>query len=86
MTAPQAPNAADQRARSPEDQKRAALAAILDAWEKALGEGVDADMLASTALFAALTDMVDMHGEAAVAEFAETLGPRIRSGEFSMRP
>jgi hypothetical protein len=66
-----------------DDQKRIALRHILAAWDDALGQGVEPEMLASSALFAAFTDMVDLHGAEAVAAFAATLPARIRAGEFS---
>ncbi len=68
----------------PDRQKAIALTQILDAWDRALAEGVEPEMLASVALFAALTDMVELHGKEAVAAFCETLPARIRSGEFTL--
>jgi len=68
-----------------DDQKALALDRILDAWDDALGEGCDPDQIATAAIFAALTDMIDAYGEELVAEMAETLPERIRKGEFSMR-
>lgn len=65
------------------EQKTAALEAILEAWDHALARGVAPEMLASTAIFAALTDMVDIHGEDAVAMFCADLPARVRKGEFS---
>ena len=67
------------------DQKALALDLILHAWEDALNNGVAPEMLASTALFAVLTDMVDIHGEAAVAQFCGELPGRVRAGEFSLK-
>ena len=68
-----------------DEQKAVALNRILDAWDAALGEGCDPDQIATAAIFAALTDMIDAYGEEAVAEMAEHLPARIRRGEFSMR-
>lgn len=74
-------------ARLPDDaQKNLALDLILTAWDEALVRGVSPEMLASTAMFAALADMVDIHGEAAVAQFCSELPARIRAGEFSLKP
>jgi hypothetical protein len=67
------------------EPKRRALELVLDAWERALNEGVEAEMIASVAIYAALTDMVDRYGEAAVADFCATLPERARSGEFTLR-
>lgn len=66
------------------EAKRIALALVLDAWDAALRAGVSPELIASTAIFAALTDMVDMHGAEAVAQFAEGLAPRLRAGEFTL--
>lgn len=66
------------------EAKRVALALILDAWESARAKGVSSELIASTAIFAALTDMVDLHGAEAVARFAEGLAPRLRAGEFTL--
>lgn len=66
------------------DQRRLALENILDAWDDALNEGVSADVLATTAIFAAFSDMVEAYGEDAVAEMAEGLADRVRSGEFTL--
>ena len=67
---PSAPNESEQR--------RLALQNILDAWDEALAEGVSADILATTAIFAALSDMVEAYGEEAVAEMANGLADRVR--------
>ncbi len=66
------------------EQKQLALDLLLDAWETALARGVGAEVLASTAIFAALADMVDLHGEEAVAQFCAGLPARLRNGEFSL--
>lgn len=66
------------------EQKKLALDAIVTAWEAALARGVEAELLASTAIFAALTDMVDLHGEEPVAQMCDALAARIRSGEFTL--
>ena len=70
---------------SDDAQKSLALDLLLNAWDAALAQGVAPELLASTAMFAALTDMVDMHGADAVASFCEGLPARVRAGEFTMR-
>jgi hypothetical protein len=67
-----------------EEQKARALNLILDAWEQALGEGVEPEMLASVAIYAALVDMVDRFGAEAVEGFVATLPERVRAGEFTL--
>jgi hypothetical protein len=65
-------------------QKQRALALLLDAWERALGDGCEPEVVASVAIYAALADMVDRYGEEAVAEFCATLPGRARAGEFTL--
>lgn len=67
------------------EQKRRALELMLDAWDKALAEGVEPEIVASVAIYAALADMVDRYSADAVAEFCETLPERARAGEFTLR-
>lgn len=67
------------------EQKRRALELVLDAWDKALAEGAEPEIVASVAIYAALADMVDRYGADAVAEFCETLPARTRAGEFTLR-
>jgi hypothetical protein len=66
------------------EQKTIALDLLLNAWDAALAKGVAPDLLASTAIFAALADMIDGHGAEAVAQFCETLPDRVRAGEFTL--
>ncbi len=67
------------------EKKGRALELILDAWDKALAEGAEAEVIASVAIYAALADMVDRYGEDAVADFCATLPERARNGEFTLR-
>lgn len=66
------------------EQKKAALGFILDAWDEAVCEGVEPDLLANAALFKALSDLVTTYGEDAVAEMTGGLAQRIQQGEFSL--
>lgn len=66
-------------------QSQAALRYILDAWEEALHDGIEPETLANAALFAALTDLIDVYGEDAVAKMASGLSRRIHHGEFTLR-
>jgi hypothetical protein len=68
-----------------DEQKALALDLLLHAWDEALARGVAPDLLASTAIFAALADMIDIHGETAVAQFCTDLPARIRNGEFTLK-
>ena len=64
--------------------KQAALRYILDAWEEALHDGIEPEMLANAALFAALTDLIDVYGSDAVAMMTNGLSRRILHGEFTL--
>ncbi|HUW73774.1 MAG TPA: hypothetical protein VMW05_07070 [Methyloceanibacter sp.] len=66
-------------------QKQEALRYILDAWEEALHHGIEPEMLANAALFAALADLIDVYGEDAVAKMTSGLSLRINHGEFTLR-
>jgi len=68
-----------------EAQKQAALRYILDAWEEALHDGIEPEMLANAALFAALADLIGVYGEDAVAKMTGGLSRRIHHGEFTLR-
>lgn len=65
-------------------QKKVALSYLTQAWDDAVAEGVDSDVLAHAALFAALSDLVVTYGEEAVAELATSLAARVRNREFTL--
>ena len=67
-----------------EEQRQAALRYILDAWEEALHDGIEPEMLANAALFAALADLIGAYGEDAVAKI-NGLSRRIHHGEFTLK-
>jgi transcription initiation factor TFIIIB Brf1 subunit/transcription initiation factor TFIIB len=67
------------------DKKGRALALILDAWEQALADGAEPEIVASVAIYAALADMVERYGQEAVAEFCATLPERVRKSEFTLK-
>ena len=76
-----------QRVRETTDDKaqsQEALRYILDAWEEALHDGIEPEMLANAALFAALADLVAAYGEDAVAKMTGGLSRRIQHGEFTL--
>jgi hypothetical protein len=76
----------DETSAGTEDERRAALAYLSEAWEEARLDGIDGDCLAQVALFAAIHELVSTYGEDATARFAEGLSERIRRGEFSPPP
>lgn len=65
-------------------QKREAYVRFAAVWQDALGAGIEPEILAHVALFAALGDLVSTYGEAAVAVFAGRLPERIAAGEFTI--
>jgi hypothetical protein len=67
-------------------QKREAYVRISAVWQDALGAGIEPEVLAHVAIFAAFGDLVATYGESAVADFAERLSERIAAGEFSIPP
>jgi hypothetical protein len=66
------------------EQKKAALSYLNEAWAEARHDGVDGDCLAQASLFAALAELVGTYGEDAVAKFVEGFPSRVRNGEFSI--
>lgn len=66
------------------EQKRAALAYLTEAWDEAIAEGIEPDILAHAALFTALADLIDTYGEDAVADLTVSLPDRVRRGEFTL--
>jgi hypothetical protein len=70
---------------SEEQQREIALDLLLEAWNNAIDRGVDTEVLAKTAIFAGLSDMVGAYGERAIAEMTEELPRRIRGGDFTVR-
>ena len=61
-----------------------ALEIILSAWEEGVECGVDSELMAYAALYAALIDLVGAYGEEPIAALSEGLAERIRSGEFTI--
>lgn len=55
------------------------------AWQEALHDGIEPEMLANAALFAALADLIGAYGEDAVAKMANGLSRRIHHGEFTLK-
>ena len=66
------------------EKKRAALDLVLDAWSVGIEKGIDGEILAHASLFAALSDLIDLYGEEAVANLATRLPQRIHNGEFTL--
>ena len=69
---------------SEQDEKRAALTYLNEAWVEARLDGIDGDCMAQACLFAAFAELVSTYGEEAAARYAEGLAKRITNGEFSL--
>lgn len=65
------------------EKKRAALSYLCEAWDEALAEGIEPEILAHAAMFRAFADLVEIYGEEAVAGLTESLPARVRAFEFS---
>lgn len=61
-----------------------ALSYLFEAWNQAIENGVAPPMLAYSAIYVALSDLVATYGESAVADLAEGLSGRILKGEFTL--
>ncbi len=64
-------------------QPLAATNYIVDAYEKAIAEGVSPETVATAALSTALGLMVQIHGEDVVAKMLEEMPAKVRSGQFT---
>lgn len=66
------------------EERQVALEYVAEAWNAAEDDGVAALALAHASLFAAITSLVDHHGEAAVATLIAALPDRIQAGEYTL--
>ena len=67
-----------------DERKHAALGYILEAWQEGIYDGLEPELLANAALYAAFSDLISTYGEDAVASMAEGLSRRIQHGEFTV--
>ncbi len=67
-----------------DDESVRALNLILAAWDEGTETGVAPELMAYAALFTALTDLVALFGEQAVAKLARGLERRVELGEFTL--
>lgn len=61
-----------------------ALDLILAAWDEGADTGVSSQHMAYAALFTALTDLIGIYGEPAVAQLVRGMEKRIEQGEFTL--
>ena len=67
-----------------DDETLKALGHVLAAWEEGTDNGIAPELIAYAALFTALTDLVAVYGEDAVANLVRRLGARVECGEFTL--
>ncbi|KAA0971024.1 FHIPEP family type III secretion protein [Aureimonas fodinaquatilis] len=64
------------------EKKQVAFEYHSEAWADGISDGIEAEILAETAIATALTELVRRHGEAEVLELMDNLRVRIEHGEF----
>lgn len=64
------------------EKKQVAFEYHSEAWADGISDGIEAEILAETAISTALTELVRLHGEDSVLEMVEALRQRIEFGEF----
>lgn len=67
---------------TPIEAKQMAAKAISDAWQDATSQGVPAEVVASTALTAALASLVQTHGRDGATNIANRLIEAVNAGRF----
>ncbi len=67
-----------------DDDSFKALDLILAAWDEGEETGVAPETMAYAAIFTAMTDLVSIFGEEAVAKLVRGLEERVQLGEFSI--
>ncbi|MAU96455.1 MAG: hypothetical protein CMP81_11295 [Fulvimarina sp.] len=64
------------------EKKQVALEYHNEAWADGMSDGIEAEILAETAITTALTELVRLHGEDDVLTLMEGLRKRLEFGEF----
>ena len=64
------------------EKKQVAFEYHNEAWADGISDGIEAEILADTAISTALTELVRLHGEDEVLELLDVLRQRIQYGEF----
>ncbi|WP_156382253.1 MULTISPECIES: hypothetical protein [unclassified Aureimonas] len=64
------------------EKKQVAFEYHHEAWADGISDGIEAEILAETAISTALTELVRLHGEEEVLELLVRLRERIEYGEF----
>lgn len=64
------------------EKKQVAFEYHNEAWADGISDGIEAEILAETAISTALTELVRLHGEGEVLELLNDIRRRIEYGEF----
>ncbi|WP_373289022.1 hypothetical protein [Aureimonas endophytica] len=64
------------------EKKQVAFEYHNEAWADGMSDGIEADILAETAISTALTELVRLHGEEKVVAMVDSLRQRLQHGEF----
>jgi len=67
-----------------DDDSLIALGLMLATWEEGEDAGIAAELMSYAAIYTALTDLVTVFGEDAVADLMTQLSDRVRRGEFTL--
>ena len=64
------------------EKKQVAFEYHNEAWADGKSDGIEAEIMAETAISTALTELVRLHGEAEVLGMVDSLRRRVEFGEF----
>ncbi|MBC8129260.1 MAG: hypothetical protein H7Y08_02925 [Rhizobiaceae bacterium] len=64
------------------EKKQVAFEYHNEAWADGMSDGIEAEILAETAISTAITELVRVHGENEVLDLLDGLRQRIQYGEF----
>lgn len=64
------------------EKKQVATEYHNEAWADGMSDGIEAEILAETAITTALTELVRLHGEDDVLQLLDTLRERIVNGDY----
>lgn len=67
-----------------EEKKRVALEYFQEAWSSAIQEGIEPQILAESAVYAALSQLGEAEGDDKVGEFISDLPSHHESGQFML--
>lgn len=64
------------------EKKQVAIEYHSEAWADGISDGIEAEILAETAISTAMMELVRRYGESDVLELLDTLRERVEHGEF----